>query len=89
MCSAIKVKPSGLNGLPVHWSWRFSKRKNKFVRMNQAGVLGRSNLRAMLSALEKIFKNVRAKVSDVGKIVNSWATGIHLDASPFGVQRFE
>jgi len=56
MCSAIKVKPSGLNGLPVHWSWRFSKRKNKFVRMNQAGVLGRSNLRAMLSALEKIFK---------------------------------
>jgi hypothetical protein len=40
-------------------------------------------------ALEKIFKNVRAKVSDVGKIVNSWATGIHLDASPFGVQRFE
>jgi hypothetical protein len=40
-------------------------------------------------ALEKIFKNVRAKVSDVGKIVNSWATGIHLDAPPFGVQRFE
>ena len=40
-------------------------------------------------ALEEIFKNVRAEVSDVGEIVNSWAAGIHLDAPPFGVQRFE
>jgi hypothetical protein len=40
-------------------------------------------------ALEEIFKNVCAEVSDVGEIVNSWATGIHLDASPFGVQGFE
>jgi len=60
MCAAIKVRPSANSGLPVNWSYRFSKRKNKFVRVAQNTITGRANLRAMLSALERIFKKYPA-----------------------------